>query len=82
MIAETGTPIKPKATMQPLFDALKTAGIVPVHMEGLIKSIARIRNVQGGHGSGAQPRQIDLDEATAAVNAAAAVLVYLASRLP
>jgi hypothetical protein len=48
----------------------------------LALAAARIRNKQGGHGAGANPRQIDLDIATGAVNGAAAAIVLLSGRLP
>jgi len=82
LIAETGTALTAAATAQNMFNALKTAGIVPAYTETALLGAARIRNKLGGHGAGATPRRIDLDEATMTVNAAAVALVFLAGRLP
>lgn len=82
LVAEKGLTVAANATVRPLFDALKDDGVLPAFTDNLVQAAARIRNNMGGHGAGAQPRQIDLDIATAAVNAAAAALVLLAGRLP
>ena len=82
LIAETGLTVSATATAQPLFNALRDGGKLPPYTEALVLAAARIRNKQGGHGAGAQPRQIDLDIATAAVNGAGAAIVLLAGRLP
>ena len=82
LVAATGVTVSATATAQPLFNALKDGGRVPPYTEALILAAARIRNKQGGHGAGANPRQIDLDVATAAVNASAAAIVFLGGRLP
>ncbi len=79
---ETGTTLPANPTARPMFAALVQAGCLPDYTENLIQAAARIRNKTGGHGAGAQPRQIDLDIATACVNAAASALVLLAGRLP
>ncbi len=82
LIAEKALAVAANATARPLFDALKTGNVVPDFTDDLVLAAARIRNKMGGHGAGAQPRQVDLDIATAAVNAAAAALVLLGGRLP
>jgi hypothetical protein len=82
LIPETSLPVAPNATAQLLFNALRDGGALPAYADNLVLAAARIRNKMGGHGAGAQPRQIDLDIATAAVNAAAAALVLLGGRLP
>lgn len=82
LVAEKGLTIAANATLRPLFDALKDGGVLPDFTDNLVQAAARIRNKMGGHGAGPQPRQIDLDIATAAVNGAAAAIVLLAGRLP
>lgn len=82
LAAETSTAVAATATIRPLFDALKNAGVIPPYTDNLIQAAARLRNELAGHGAGSQPRQIKLDEATATVNVAAAALVFLAGRLP
>jgi hypothetical protein len=82
LAAETATNVATNATVRPLFDALKRAGVLPDYSDNLVQSAARIRNQLGGHGAGEQPRQIAGADAVAAINAAAAALVYLAAHLP
>jgi hypothetical protein len=82
LIDQTGLTVSPTATAWPLFEALRDGGKVPAYTDNLLLAAARIRNKMGGHGAGAQPRQIDLDIATATVNGAAAALVLLGGRLP
>lgn len=82
LAAETNTTVSATATAKPLFDAVKDAGVVSPYMDNLVQAAARIRNKLGGHGAGAQPRQIETHEATATVNAAAVAIAFLASRLP
>jgi hypothetical protein len=82
MAAEAGISVPARATARPLFIALQDEGGIPSYMEPLVLAASRIRNEQGGHGAGGSPRQIELDIATAAVDAAAAAIVFLAGRLP
>jgi hypothetical protein len=82
LIAEKALTVAATATATPLYNALKDGGALPAYTDNVVLAAARIRNKMGGHGAGAQPRQIDLDIATAAVNAAAAALVLLGGRLP
>ena len=82
LIAETGTPLTKTATAQNMFDALNGADVVPRYTETALLGAARIRNKRGGHGAGATPRDVALDEATLTVNSAAAALVFLIGQLP
>jgi hypothetical protein len=82
LIAATGLTVSATATAQPLFNTLRDGGKLPPYTEALVLAAARIRNKQDGHGAGAQPREIELDIATGAVNAAGAAIVLLGGRLP
>lgn len=82
LVSATGAPLTKTASAQNMFEALKTGGIVPAYTEAALLGAARIRNKIGGHGAGARPRQIDLDEATMTVSATAGALVFLGGRLP
>ncbi len=81
LIADKGLAVAENATATPLFNALKLGNVTPDYTDNLVLAAARHRNKMGGHGAGAQPRQIDLDISTAAVNAAAAALVLLGGQL-
>lgn len=67
LAVETNTVVSADATVKPLFDALRDAGVVPPYIDNLIQAAARIRNKLGAHGAGAEPRQIEVDEAMAAI---------------
>jgi hypothetical protein len=82
LVSETNTAPPNTATATPLFNALRDAGQLPAHADHLVLAAARIRNQRGGHGAGAQPRQIEPAEAIATVNAAATAIAFLAARLP
>lgn len=71
-----------RETATPLFDLLKSNGIVEAEADSTVLGAARIRNLWGGHGAGAAPRTPPSDLSALAVQAAAAALVYLANRLP
>jgi hypothetical protein len=82
LAVETNTTLPRNATASPLFNALRDAGQLPAHADHLVLAAARIRNQRGGHGAGAQPRQIEQSEAIATVSAAATAIAFLATHLP
>jgi hypothetical protein len=77
-----GISLTGKETAYPLFTLLKDKGIVEAEAEPTVLGAARIRNQWGGHGSGATARTPPSSLADLAVQAAAASIVFLSSRLP
>ncbi len=82
VLAESGVTLKGKETARPLFDRMSKAGVVPAAADDAVLAASRIRNAFGGHGSGAQPREVPPGIAELAVRASASAICYLASRLP
>lgn len=77
-----GVSRKPTLTAKPLFDALKTNGIVPPYMEKVVLATSAIRNTEGGHGAGPRPREIPTELAEAALSGAGVAIGFLAKKLP
>ena len=71
-----------KETAFPLFELMVTSGICPREADHAVLGAARLRNVQGGHGTGAQPRVVTPGVPELAVHAAATAIRYLAALLP
>jgi hypothetical protein len=80
--AERRTPLPGGQTAFALFGALKDAGVVIAEADHAVLGAARLRNNRAAHGAGAQPRAVSNEEAGLALRAAAAALVYLATKLP
>lgn len=82
VLVEHGETLTGKETARPLFQKLSAAGIVSAEADNAVLAPSRLRNAFGGHGSGAQPRQVPLDIAELAVRSAASAVCYLAICLP
>jgi hypothetical protein len=72
----------PVRTAERLWQALRDGGIVETPTHHAIVSTSRLRNEWGGHGQGAEIREIPAGIPALAVRSAAATLAYLAELLP
>jgi hypothetical protein len=72
----------PARTAEKLWQALRDGGIVETPTHDAIVSTSRLRNEWGGHGQGAEIREIPAGIPALAVRSAAAAIAYLAELLP
>lgn len=71
-----------KETARPLFDAIAKAGVVRPEADKAVLAASGLRNANGGHGAGGQPRQIPPEIAELTLRGAASAISYLAAMLP
>jgi hypothetical protein len=69
-------------TAEPLWNLLRENDLVPAKSKDAILSTSRLRNEYGGHGQGAEIREIPAGIPALAVRSAAATIAYLAELLP
>jgi hypothetical protein len=69
-------------TAERLWNLLRDNSIVPPKTKDAILSASRLRNEYGGHGQGAEIREIPAGIAALAVRSAATAIAYLAELLP
>jgi hypothetical protein len=82
VLDESGVPLPKPKTAEPLWTALRDAGLVPTPTKDAIMAASRLRNPLGGHGTGSQPRQLPDGVPELAVQSAASAITYLARHLP
>ena len=82
LLAEHQLPRSGNETAEPLWNLLRDNSIVPPKTKDAILSTSRLRNEYGGHGQGAEIREIPAGIPALAVRSAAATIAYLAERLP
>jgi hypothetical protein len=71
-----------KDAAQALFDHLVAEGIVPRYMGRIALGAISPRNEKGGHGPGATPHSVPVEEAEATLASAAVAIAYLHTQLP
>ncbi len=69
-------------TAEPLWNLLRENEIIPPKTNDAVLSTSRLRNEYGGHGQGAEIREIPVGIPALAVRSAAATIAYLAELLP
>jgi hypothetical protein len=82
LLAEHQVPRPGNETAEPLWNLLRDNSIVPPKTKDAILSTSRLRNEYGGHGQGAEIREIPAGIPALAVRSAAAAIAYLAEPLP
>lgn len=82
LLSERGVPYSPKATLQPLFNAARDAGLLSGDLEEIITGAGRFGNRRSRHGAGVIAHDVPVEEAEAAVAAAAVAIALVAKRLP
>jgi hypothetical protein len=69
-------------TMNPLLDHLVDADVVPREMQDVVLGPMTPRNRWGGHGAGAAPHDVSVEEAESVFASAAVAIAFLHTRLP
>jgi Domain of unknown function (DUF7014) len=82
LLAERQVSRSGNETAEPLWNLLRDNSIVPPKTKDAILSTSRLRNEYGGHGQGAEIREIPEGIPALAVRSAAAAITYLAELLP
>ena len=81
LAGQRGVKLTGKETAKPLFDALATSGVVTTEADQAVLAPSRLRNAYGGHGAGAQPRQIPAEVPELTLRSAATAVTYLGAML-